>query len=180
MAHDESLYFIAIIPDQDLSDRISCLKEEAYELFNTKAALKSPPHITLHMPFRWRTDKEPELISTLEQFNFSNYPLAVEVSNYGYFPPRVVFLKIVHNNELIALQKALFRFIKSNLKIYNANYKERPFHPHMTIAFRDLKKRDFIAAQAHFNSKKFQATFQVNNICLLRHDGQRWQPHRFF
>jgi 2'-5' RNA ligase len=55
-----------------------------------------------------------------------------------------------------------------------------PFHPHITLAFRDLKKTMFEAAWNEFKEKSFQTSFVMNAIDLLKHDGKCWHPlHRF-
>ena len=41
------------------------IKQEFANRFNSKAALRSPPHITLHMPFKWKEEKEVKLIDVL-------------------------------------------------------------------------------------------------------------------
>lgn len=61
------------------------------------------------------------------------------------------------------------------LNLFNADYKELAFHPHLTLAFRDLKKPEFYKAWEEFKDRKFNAGFVVNSISLLKHDGMQWQ-----
>jgi 2'-5' RNA ligase len=51
---DFQLYFIALIPPEPFFSEVLGLKNEVKDRFNSKAALNSPPHVTLHMPFRFK------------------------------------------------------------------------------------------------------------------------------
>lgn len=176
----ESLYFLAIIPPQPIYDEVMTLKQEVLEKFASKAALRSPPHITLHMPFKWKDKKEELLIQKLNEFQFENSSFGLELQNFDFFPPRVVFVDVLKNDVLNQMQKELVKHVRKALNILNADYKDKPFHPHMTIAFRDLKKNRFQEVEAYFSEKEYKATFEVSGFHLLKHDGKRWNEFRFF
>ena len=54
----QKLYFIAIVPPSPIYDEALEQKEYFKAKYNSKASLNSPPHITLHMPFRWSEKEE--------------------------------------------------------------------------------------------------------------------------
>ena len=58
MKEGEKRYFLAIIPPEKIEKEIYGLKELVADKFHSKAALRSPAHITLHMPFLWKEAKE--------------------------------------------------------------------------------------------------------------------------
>lgn len=176
----ESEYFIAIIPPQPVYDEAMALKNYFNDNYQSKASLNSPPHITLHMPFKWKEAKEPILVEKLSQFAAAQDLLEMELRNFNCFPPRVIYIDVVANKKLAILQKELHRFLKTELNIFNANYKELPFHPHLTLAFRDLKKQKFLEAWDKFKMKKFEAVFPVKEIALLKHDGKVWKVFKVF
>lgn len=168
-------YFIGIVPPQPLFDEVLALKRYFGDHFKSKGALKSPPHITLHMPFRWKEENEMELITKLQRFA-SDYPsFPVQFNNFGCFSPRVIFIDVKKSDGLNLLQHDLQRFCKLELNLFNANYKKLPFHPHLTVAFRDLKKPAFHEAWGTFKDKKFEGEFAVNKIVLLKHNGKIWE-----
>jgi 2'-5' RNA ligase len=171
----EQLYFIAIIPPSPMLEEAMELKRYFQEKYKSKASLNSPPHITLHMPFRWREEKEDTLMEKMFSFAQSQNSFEISLLNFGSFESRVIFIDVVKSEALEKLQKALQRLCKKELNLFNANYKEHEYHPHLTLAFRDLRKSEFFKAWAEFNEKKFSATFSVNSIALLKHDGERWQ-----
>ncbi|MGZ3882717.1 MAG: 2'-5' RNA ligase family protein [Bacteroidia bacterium] len=166
-------YFIALVPPEPLYGEISDLKKEVAIAYNNKSALKSPPHITLHMPFEWKTEKEAVLIEQLKLFQFTG-PIAIGLNGFGCFEPKVVFIDVVKNEQLGQLQKELVQHVKSNLGILNQANDLRGFHPHVTIAFRDLKKADFYRMMEEYKEKPFVASFSCCDFCLLKHNGKSW------
>ena len=176
----EKLYFIAIVPPTPIYDEALEQKEYFKTHYNSKASLNSPPHITLHMPFRWKEKDEMELAVKLEKFSQTNQAVSIKLDNFSSFPPRVIFINIVMNKELETLQKNLQRYCKRVLNLFNSNYKELPFHPHLTVAFRDLKKPNYQRAWDEFKSKNFQAEFVADKITLLKHTGKVWEIHQEF
>ena len=173
-------YFVAIIPPSPVFEEALAFKEYFKERYGSKAALSSPPHITLHMPFLWNQAKEEKLIAKIKDFSGRYDPLKVCLDNFSSFPPRVVFIKVTESDALDAMQKDLHRFFKRELDIFNANYKERPYHPHLTLAFRDLKKSQYATAWAEFSEKEYKAEFMADKITLLKHNGKSWDVLREF
>lgn len=177
---DGKLYFIAIIPVQPFYDQTLALKNYFKDQYNSRASLNSPPHITLHMPFEWKEKKEEMLIEKLTLFAKQHSSGELCLTDFNAFPPRVIYMDVVKNDWLENLQRELHRFCKIELNLFNANYKEHPFHPHLTLAFRDLKKEDFKKAWEEFKEKKFEGKFVVKEIVLLKHDGKIWESRSKF
>lgn len=173
-------YFIAIIPPPPVYDEALDLKLYLREKYHTKAALNSPPHITLHMPFMWKEDKEEKLVNKLAEFAKQFDPVKICLDNFSSFPPKVIFVDVTESDALDSLQKSLHRYFKRELNIFNANYKERPYHPHLTLAFRDVKKRQYHLAWEEFSKKEYKAEFVADKIALLKHDGTRWEVLKDF
>jgi 2'-5' RNA ligase len=176
----EKLYFVAIVPPSPIYEEAFEHKIYFKEKYNSKASLNSPPHITLHMPFRWVEKNEDELVSHLSAFAHENLSFAVKLNGFSSFPPRVIFINVEITSELERLQKNLQRYFKRQLNLFNANYKELPFHPHLTLAFRDLKKPNYQKAWEEFVGKNYQATFKADKIALLKHSGSVWEVFQQF
>lgn len=172
----EALYFIAIIPPSPLCEELMALKEEFRDVYQSKASLNSLPHITLHMPFKYKVKKEVKLLNTLEIFTSQQYGFEIKLNGFGAFEPRVIYTKIEDNEALILLQKALADLCRRELKLLNANYRNHAFHPHITLAFRDLKKTQFKQAWSLYEPKSLEASFKASAICLLKHNGKSWNP----
>lgn len=176
----QSNFFIAIVPPPPVYEEAEKLKFYFRDQYHSKASLNSPPHITLHMPFRWKDKKEEDLISALENFASRCSPFVLKLKNFSCFSPKVIFIDIDTNNQLNELQTELRKFCKRELNIFNADYREQPFYPHLTLAFRDLKKPAFHKAWDEFKDRNFNADFSVEQITLLKHTGKVWKVYKDF
>lgn len=172
-------YFIAIVPPEPLLSEIQQIKQSVYDTYQSKGALRSPGHITLHMPFSFDDSKEDKLIGCLSEFQF-NTTFPISLNNYDCFEPRVIFINVQEQTELFDLQKQLVSHVKRNLNIFNQSDDMRGFHPHITIAFRDLKKTVFHKAWEEYKSKSFSETFTCNSFSLLKHQNEEWVVLKVF
>lgn len=174
----DQLYFLAIIPPEPIKSELLEIKDSFSRKFNCKAALNSPPHITLHMPFRFPEKKEDQLMESLNKVNFQS-TFEISLENFGCFEPKVIYINVTPVEELNLLFNLIQRTMKS-LSVFNAGYKNRGFNPHLTIAFRDLKKLIFPVAWEEYNNKSYTATFENNGFYLLKHNGKSWDEYHNF
>lgn len=164
----EHLYFIAIVPPDNISGQITSYKQEVAEKYQSQQALRSPPHITLHMPFSWKEKKRERLEATLSDITESIRGFSIKLNGFDVFTPRVLFVNVERSEDLINCQRETTNAMKK-LNVLNANYKDRTFHPHITLAFRDLKKPQFHQAWEEYKAKAYVEEFYVTKLCLLKH-----------
>lgn len=174
-----SKYFIALVPPEPILSQVLELKKNLFDIYKIKGALRSPAHITLHMPFTWKEEKEDFLISTLEKFK-SSKNVEIELNNYDCFEPRVIYIACKENQELNKLQQELVIFCKKNLQLFNQAEDMRGFHPHITIAFRDLKKPLFYKIWEEYKDKNYSSSFITNKISLLKQLDNKWEIYKEF
>ncbi|AHM61563.1 2'-5' RNA ligase [Flammeovirgaceae bacterium 311] len=174
MPATENLYFIALVPPEPLRSEAWALKEHMRDTYGSKASLNSPAHITLHMPFELKQNRERAVIEALQELAEGYNTFNTEIDGFGAFPPRVLFLHVVPNAILSRLQSDVHELMKRSFNVFNADYKKKPFHPHITLAFRDLKKERFKEAWEIYQEKEFKASWPVQGITLLRHDARKW------
>lgn len=176
---DLNLYFIALVPEEPLFSTILSFKNDISNRFNSKAALRSPPHITLHMPFRWKEQNEGRLFTPLQSLATSSPSFNIDLKNFGCFEPRVIYVSVQENQWLVSIQERLLKIAATEWHIYQQR-NSRPFRPHMTIAFRDLKKNDFYKAWDEYKIKSLEAIMITNHLTLLKHNGRNWDIHKQF
>jgi len=177
---DSARYFIAVVPPSPIFEEALALKNYFKEKYKSAASLNSPPHITLYAPFLWEEKKENELNESLALFAEGRKSLTISLSDFGVFAPRVIFISVEENQEFMDLQKTLERYCNDLLLLSGNSGEQRKFHPHLTLAFRDLKKKQFDAAWEEFKVKKFFASFKLEGFDLLKHDGKTWHAIHHF
>ena len=143
-----SLYFIALVPDEPLQAQLMEWKEWVYKETGSKGALRSPAHITLHMPFKWKQKKEVLLLSSLEVLAKNSSGFEVSLKNFNCFEPRVVYIDVEKSAELTNIKNEVLSLSRKTLKL-DIPKDLRGFNPHITIGFRDLKKPDFYKVWGH-------------------------------
>lgn len=170
----QSHYFLALIPPVDIQADATAVKHHFRDHYRSQAALKSPPHITLQAPFTWPDEERDRLLTTLAAFRPSTFPVPIQLSGFGAFPPRVIFLAVAQTPELMQLQADLQTYLGNTLGIVDPRSRQRPFHPHLTVAFRDLQPAAFRQAWPEFAHKPAEYAFVATAIALLRHTGREW------
>jgi 2'-5' RNA ligase len=176
----KSKYFIAILPSQEVSDRVQEIKHVFRDKYNCTVASRSPAHITLQPPFSIFESEEKNYIDKLYRFSATRDGFEIDLKNFAAFAPRTVYIDVVPNNALFRLQKELIQFLQREGLIAANQMEERPFKAHVTVANRDLKPKDFKSAWQIYRSEPFEATFEVASISLLKHNGAKWDIHESF
>jgi len=173
------LFFIAILPNEDIQQEVTGFKEYMQEYFDASHALKSPPHITLFPPFKWNANRVNDLTQTLAYFAADYNSFTLQLNNFNSFPPRVLFVDVEKSEQLQGLQQNLQKYLLT--KLHLVNDRDHPnFNPHMTIAHKDLKRALYPKAWAHFSKQTYRRAFHVSTITLLEHKGGRWEVYEEF
>src|SRR5215468_2128285 len=143
------------------------------ERFGCLVALRSPAHVTLVPPFWMIHELQKKLEERIENFARQQFPFEISLRNFAAFKARVIYMDVPEAKPLRALYDRLFNFLIT-LNTFPIAKDERPFHPHVTVATRDLQKKSFHQAWEIFKEKKYEAQWLVNSISLLRHNQNNW------
>jgi 2'-5' RNA ligase len=167
------MYFIALAAPPEINDEVLKWKQLMKDQFGCTVALRSPAHITLIPPFWMEDVLENKLKSTITEFSLKQISFEITLLNFDAFKPRVIYVNVLPNEALQKLQAQLQHFLIQT-KLFPIKKDDRPFHPHVTIATRDLHKKAFREAWDIFQQKKYEANWIANSISLLRHDQKKW------
>lgn len=167
-------YFIALLPPQDIQDRVTAIKQHFADNYDSCAALKSPPHITLQPPFEWENQQIQVLNKYLQEFAQQQDSISITLSGFAAFVPRVIYVNVMKSPELIKLHADLIVYTENHLNIVDRSSKQRAYSPHVTVAFRDLTRQNFRAAWPDFQGRSIFFEFLVTHLTLLIHDGKKW------
>lgn len=174
-----ALYFLALIPPEALRKTVKSLKEEMRDRFGAGHALKSPAHITLQMPFKRPVDQEEKIISQLTEFSKREQAFEIDLAGFDCFAPRVIYVSVSNSEPIIQLHERLKTYLRETMNFSKDEVGSR-FHPHLTIATRDLRKGEFRKAWAEFETRSFEAAFLADSLYLLKHNGKYWDVYRQF
>ncbi|HYM20390.1 MAG TPA: 2'-5' RNA ligase family protein [Candidatus Kapabacteria bacterium] len=164
------IYFFAIVPPEPVYGNIREIQEYVEKEYRTHEAMKRPVHTTLIAPFEAPVPVERELIDFTNNFAVKEKPFEVCIDGFGEFHQTTIYVKPIESPEIMGMQK---RLSKEFAKVYSRGKSRGPsygFHPHITIAFRDLSRPMFDKAWHEFESKIFRRRFILNHICLMKYD----------
>ena len=166
------MYFLAIVLPAPFDEKLRRYKKWMQEKWSCNVGLKSPAHITIIPPFWMPEEKEEALREDMEKLAGQVPPFVLTTDNFSAFRPRTIFVAVQPNAVLSQLKKLsadAFHPLDYGLKI-----ETRPFHPHVTIATRDLHKKDFAEAWPYFEKETCIETLPVDGLSLLRHNSRTW------
>lgn len=169
-------YFLALVPTPEILEKAHAIKLLIRDHFGIRYTLRSPPHITLKMPFSYNEAKETLLKKKLGDFLIAQKPVTIKIGGVGTFGKRVIYLGIEKSPELTALQSSLKNFCKKELNLVD-ELSDRNYHPHLTVAFKDLKVRQFDDVLDLIKAQSFHAEFNAVDLTLLKRVDQKWILH---
>jgi 2'-5' RNA ligase len=167
-------FFIALLPPEDVRLKANEIKGVMRDRYASKAAFRSPPHITLLAPFEWPIADLPRLANTLQQFAAGQSPVSMTLDGFDAFAPHVIYINVVKSSSLMAIQPALLTYLEEQLGLVSERDRKRAFVPHLTVAFRDLKPAMFRQAWSVFQHQELHFDFTVGQLSLLIYDGKLW------
>lgn len=174
------LYFVALIPPPPEREEIHRLKIAISETYHTRRALNSPPHITLINPFELKEQNRGQWYAFLMEFSQNQEPVKIKTNGFSHFRKEVLFLEIVKTQGLSALQNHLDTYARKKQNLFKYHYPERTYHPHITLAFKDLTKENFNKAWIEFKDLSHSKSFNIRQLSLLRHNGKFWEIDAIF
>ena len=166
------LYFFGLLPPFNIAAEVDEIKREFAEKYESSRALKSPPHITIIPPFFANDEFESSIESKVNTFakNYESFKLSL--NGFGEFNNKVIFIEVEKNEPLQLFYKAFTAFFTGlGFELTSMN---KFFHPHITVAFRDLSKENFVKAWPQFEKREFVNEFSASSVHLLKHKNEKW------
>lgn len=173
-----NLYFIAIVPPAYICEEIISIQQDIKARFQSRAAMKVIPHITMKAPFRSPVDQHENVVQWFDQMTVNVAPFDLVLKDFDAFKnlkQPVIYIKPVCCPSLSGLQKQISHNFFTAFPDIPFKDTELEFKPHLTIAYRDLKPQFFEEAWQEFQIKSYFASFVVTDFRLMQHDGQHWE-----
>jgi len=173
----EKLYFIAVVPPKAISEEVTLFKHDFANHYDSSKALRVLPHLTLKAPFKMFETDHKSVMRWFEKLAIPESKFEVELNGFGAFPNAehpVVFVNPMVSESLLNLQKSVISQFETAFPHVGKQHTDYSFHPHMTVAYRDLQPEQFARAWKVYEHKMYAANFTLDNIHLLAHDGTKW------
>jgi len=167
------MYFIALVAPDEINGQVLKWKQFMKERFGCTVALRSPAHITLIPPFWMDEALEKNLENSILDFSLLQKGFEIDLKGFSAFKQGVIYVDVLQNDSLQILHSQLQKFLATSGR-YPVKIEDRSYHPHVTIATRDLHKKAFYEAWGVFKEKKYEALWRVNDISFLKHNQKNW------
>jgi 2'-5' RNA ligase len=174
---ENRIYFIALLPTAEVGKEIIRLKQEFAERYGARHAVKVLPHITIQVPFTADPALEKAFCSDLLEFAATQPPFEVKLSGFGslrHKDSQVLFINVEKTPAMADMHGRLMSFLRREF-CFSKMLARTAFTPHITVAFKDLTGSQFDAAWPAYEHRPFEASFKVNNLYFLRHNGASWE-----
>ena len=167
------LYFVAIQIPSPINAEIKEFQQEMADLYNSSRQLKIPVHITLIPPFRYGSEEK-----VLDAFDKATSPISskrnIVLKGFDQFREKVLFVAVEADEELKHVRSEIMKTVSDELSLEWPTYTNN-FHPHITIANRDLNHNAFKKAWPTFKDRPYFRTFNKIEIVLYKHINGFWE-----
>lgn len=169
-----SLYYMAIVCPDAIETKVKQFKDYMFEQYGSKAASKSPAHITIVPPFRAENEIESNLIDFASTYSIGIVPFDISLNGYNNFGERVLYVDVLPNEQLAQLEKDCMKEFGEQFPSIIFGMKPE-FNPHVTIATRDIPEGKLHEAKAYFETNHpYEASFEASAIKVLKLDKGNW------
>ena len=168
-------YLITVLPTTRISNEISLFQKNIEADFGAVHAQKVPPHITVIPPFDCDEEKIETLMITLSQH--LSKPISqinIHLDNFQRFDNRTLFVDVAKNEPFEHFCISLKQLFNQQ-KIIKQRTEKHFFVPHITLANKDINKKDFKALWLQFMNKKYQRNFDLTSIVILELKEFKWE-----
>lgn len=175
---NRNLKLIAIVPPEPVYSEIRKEQEDIASRWGPERALRTPPHITIIPPLLLNADEVGWLYGIAYAIAGTQTPFPIQLKNYSSFKPRVIFISPVVTPELYDLHDIWHQAIITKMPHVLAKYPDKPYHPHLTLAHKDVTHPQFDSMWKHYSNKPYQASFNANRFCILTHTESGWSVEK--
>ena len=169
-----ALYYIAAICPDTVNRQVQIFKQYMQDKYGSKAAQKSPAHLTIVPPFKAEEDIEKLLLDFVATYNFGLVPFDIRLNGFNHFDNKVLFVDVMHNDSLNAMVKDINT--QFGTEFPSINFRTKPdFHPHVTIATRDIPEHKFNEVWAYFQQQQIDAAYTCKELSVMKLGRGVWQ-----
>lgn len=180
------------LPDKKSEAVVRKISEEISLTCESKNALSFQPHFSIRGDFKIEDENIPALKEEIQDFCSRINPLNLNLSKYGFYPWRLIFLDIEKNPSLQKLHDGCMKIIAKHKDSWipeqyknNDNFegKQREyieehgyhfcfefFSPHFTVAGNDMREEIFQKTKGALADKKESIKVEVKELIFFDRD----------
>lgn len=168
-------HFIGVLLPDDLTRSVEECRRYMNWTYGCRSGHATPVHVTLVPPFALPRDYTTEdVVEALLRGVPQDFSFSARTENFGAFGNRTLFAAVRPAPEWNRLKSAAETTLRSAFP--GCLRKDpRPFHPHITVANRDIPPGASTAALRVLNGKKFEEDFPVDNMTVFVCKGGGWE-----
>lgn len=171
---DTQLKLIAIVVPEPVYSYARAEQEYIAQTWGPRQSLRNPPHITLIPPLQLLPDEVSKLQDIAHEMASTNFSFELKVNGFESFPPRVIFIKPNFPKELNLLYLRMRNAIRASIPNALNRFPDESFHPHITIAYKDVKPEQFKSMWKYYRNKKVRFTVSIDRFCMLDNRDGQW------
>jgi len=165
-------------PPYRIRNEINALREDLAERFSSKNALSWEPHITLAHRVLIPGDKLEGRLTDIKTLCRITKPIRIRTVDLELFEikgtslkhPYAIVLEVEVSDALRAVNEKINKEIYEGLE--RPSMKDETYRPHITLAYRDLTKENYLKAIDFFRDNPINSRFkfELDNLVLIRHE----------
>ena len=173
------LFFLALLPPQEIRDELREWQHWTAKNFQVRSPLLSPPHVTIYPPVRWPLAALAAWKNSLKDFASNHAEFSVTVEGFNHFDKEVIFAHVEQSPPIMDFQKSFIRYWTESLGAKSPKH-ANSYHPHITLAFRNLTPVSFTGIWEKFGSLPYTRQFNAKEMVLLKHQTTGWEIEERF
>lgn len=146
------------------------LELELCKKFGLCWGLKQPPHITIKCPFE--TKELDKFTNYLQDLSKNVKSFEIELEDFNYFEPKVIFLDVKENPKLKKLHFKIIKDLKEKFCIEPHQFEGNKIKFHSTLAVIDVTKQKFLRAKKYLEKYKPKLKFKAKSIGIFYYLGK--------
>lgn len=165
-------HFIGVLPPKEIALILEESRRYMRKTFGCRSGHGTPLHITVIPPFNAGDScSTKDLIQVLQNISFEAFTGKIE--NYSCFGDRTIYARIVEDKKWERLRNTVYQSVSEAIPGV-LKKDQRFYHPHITIANRDIPQGCTSKALNKLGKIPLLEAFPVDNLVLFEFTGGRW------
>ncbi len=167
-------YQLILDPHEELRNRISQVKKDFHEKYESEFVLGGRPRLTL-VRFTQIEMMEERILNRLKNIAMGFHPIKVELKDFASFPSHTIYINVTTKEPI----RALVRQVRETQRLLKLDNDHKPHfidEPHFTVA-RKLLPWQYEKGWLEYSNRHFTGRFIAQDMLLLkRREGMNgWQ-----